>query len=110
MSQVSTARKLNIIARLAAQRATRTRTFGAVLKGAQTTLSHFGRVLHTLWLEMTGFVFLALAVIGGAAFFREYAKYRAAQAPLARVLLAVAFTLVFAYFGISSFWRARRRN
>ena len=110
MSQVSTARKLNIIARLAAQRATRTRTFGAVVKGARTTLSHFARALHQLFLEMTGFVFLMLAVIGGGAFFREYAKYRAQQAPVGRVWLAVGFTTVFAYFGISSFWRARRRK
>ena len=50
-----------------------------MLKGAKATASHFGRVLHQLWLEVTGFVFLALAFIGAGAFFREYARYQAGQ-------------------------------
>jgi hypothetical protein len=61
MVNVSTVRKLSIAARIAAQHAGRTRTVGAVLKGARATATHFGRVLHQLWLEVTGFVFLALA-------------------------------------------------
>ena len=85
MVNVSTVRKLSIAARIAAQHAGRTRTVGAVLKGARTTAVHFGRVLRQLWLEVTGFVFLALAFIGAGAFFREYAHYQAGQTTLARV-------------------------
>ena len=37
MANVSTVRKLSIAARIAAQHAGRTRTLGAVMKGARTT-------------------------------------------------------------------------
>jgi hypothetical protein len=59
MTSVSTFRKLHIAARVAAQFAGRNRTLSAVLAGARTTATHLGRVLHQLWLEVTGFVFLA---------------------------------------------------
>jgi len=110
MTNVSTARKLGIVARVAGQQVRRTRTFGAVVRGARTTVSHFARVLAQLWLEVTGFVFLALAAIGLLAFFREYGKYRAGHAGPGRVMLAAAFTVLFAWFGLSSFWRIRRKG
>lgn len=110
MANVSTVRKLSIIARIAAEHAGRTRTVGAVLKGARTTAVHFGRVLHQLWLEVTGFVFLALAFIGAVAFFREYARYQAGQTTPGRVAVAIVFTLTFAWFGASSFWRVWKRG
>ena len=110
MVNVSTVRKLSIMARIAAQHAGRTRTVSAVLKGARTTALHFGRVLHQLWLEVTGFVFLALAFIGAGAFFREYARYQAGQTTSARVGVAIVFTLTFTWFGASSFWRVWKKG
>jgi hypothetical protein len=114
MSSVSTSRKLGIAARVAgrviSQRARRTRIFGAVRKAARATASHFGRALGQLWLEVTGFVFLALAGIGVIAFFREYTKYQAGHATSSRAVLAVCFTGLFGWFGVSSFWRVRRRS
>jgi hypothetical protein len=110
MVNVSTVRKLSIAARIAAQHAGRTRTVGAVLKGAKATASHFGRVLHQLWLEVTGFVFLALAFIGAGAFFREYARYQAGQTTAGRVAVAIIFTLTFAWFGMTSFWRVWKKG
>jgi hypothetical protein len=110
MANVSTARKLSILARVAAQHAGRTRTFGAVLNAARTTAVHFGRVLHQLWLEVTGFVFLFLAGIGALAFFREFTKHPAGQTRWGRVLVATCFTLTFTWFGVSSFWRVRRKR
>ncbi len=110
MVNVSTVRKLSIAARIAAQHAGRTRTVGAVLKGARTTAAHFGRVLRQLWLEVTGFVFLALAFIGAGAFFREYARYQAGQTTSGRVAVAIIFTLTFAWFGVTSFWRVWKRG
>ena len=109
MVSVSTARKLSILARVAAQRAGRTRTFGAILQGGRALASHWGRVLGQLWLEVTGFVFLALAGIGGIAFMREYAAYHAGKPVAQRMLIATLFTLMFAWFGVSSFWRVRKK-
>jgi len=113
MTNLSTARKLGIAARvasrMAAQRARRNHTFGALVKAGRTTLSHFGRVLGQLWLEVTGFVFLALAGIGALAFLREYTKYRAGYATSSRLVLAVCFTVLFGWFGVSSFWRIKKR-
>jgi len=82
----------------------------AVVRAGRVTLHSFGRVLHQLWLEVTGFVFLAMAGIGGVALSREFAKYQAGKAGPGRVAIAACFCLVFGYFGLSSFWRVRRRK
>lgn len=110
MANVSTARKLGIAARIAGQQVKRSRTYGAVLKGARATLGHFGAVLHQLWLEITGFVFLAFAGIGLVALVREYAAYRAGKGASGHVAIAAGFSLMFAWFGITSFLRARNRR
>jgi len=110
MGNVSTARKLGIVARVASQQVRRTRTFGAVMQAGRTTLTHCTRILAQLWLEVTGFVFLALAGIGALAFFREYTKYRGGHTGSGRVLLAVCFSALFGWFGLSSFWRIRRKG
>jgi hypothetical protein len=109
MVNVSTARKISILARIAARQASHTRIYSAVLQGARTSASHLGRILHQLWLEVTGFVFVFIAIIGGNTLLREYAKYRAGHASVGRLILAVCFTLVFAWFGISSFWKVRKK-
>lgn len=108
MAKLSTARKLGVATRIAGQQVRKTRTFGAVVKAARATISHFTRVLSQLWLEVTGFVFLALAGIGAIAFVREYSKYHAGHAGSSRVVLAICFTLLFGWFGCSSFWRVRK--
>jgi hypothetical protein len=110
MAKVSTARKLGIATRIAGQQVRRTRTFAAVMKAARTTASHLGRALGQLWLEVTGFVFLVLAGIGLLAFLREYNKYHAGHTSSGRVAIAVCFTLLFGWFGLTSFWRVRRKG
>jgi hypothetical protein len=110
MTNVSRARKLGMVARVATQQVRRSRTFSAVWGAARATASRFSRVLGTLWLEVTGFVFLALAGIGALAFFREYFKYAAGRESSSRVVLAVCFTFMFGWFGLSSFWRVRKRG
>jgi hypothetical protein len=109
--KVSTLKKIGIAARVVARHAAKSRTGVAVLRGARATARSFGRVAHQLWLEVTGFTFFVLAVIGGIAGFREYAKYQAglAEGP-GRVILAACFTATFAWFGVSSFWRVRKKN
>jgi hypothetical protein len=82
----------------------------AVMAGVRETGRSLGRVLHQLWLEVTGFVFLAMAAAGAMAGVREYAKYQSGHANgPARLLLAICFTISFAWFGLSSFWRVRRK-
>jgi hypothetical protein len=110
MASISTSRKLGIAARIVGQQVRRTRTFGAIMRAGRATVSHFGRVLGQLWLEVTGFVFLSLAGIGGLAFFREYIKYRDASTGAGRMVLALCFTGLFAWFGVSSFWRVRKKG
>ena len=111
MVKVSTWKKIGIAARIAARHAGESRTGAAVLSGARAAGRSFGRVAHQLWLEVTGFTFFVLAIIGGFAGFREYAKYQAglAEGP-GRVILAACFTATFAWFGLSSFWRVRKKN
>ena len=85
------------------------RLASAAWSGLKTTFSHTWRVLHQLFLEIVGFLFLCVAVLGGFAAWREYLAYRAGTAPVYRVGVAATFTLMFAWFGISSFWRARKK-
>jgi len=110
MATISTARKLSILARVAAQQAGRYRTFGALVKAGRTTATHFARVLSQLWLEVTGFIFLVLSSIGALAFFREYAKLQAGRGASGRLWAAIAFTAVFGWFGVSSFWKVRSKK
>jgi len=111
---VSTARKFGIAARIAGrmaeQRARESRWLIAAGRGMRVAANACGRVLRVLWLEVTGLVFLFLAGIGGLAFDREYAKFEAGKTTAGRIVLAICFTLTFAWFGITSFWRARRKG
>jgi hypothetical protein len=110
MTNVSTGRKLGIAARIAGQQVRRSRTYGALSNAARAMLGHFGAVLHQLWLEITGFVFLAFALIGWSALAREYSAYHSGKGAPSHVAAAAAFTLLFSWFGISSFRRARNRR
>jgi hypothetical protein len=111
VNAVSTARKLGVVGKVLAQQMGRSRTGSAVLKGIAATARSFGRVLHQLWLEVTGFTFLAIAGIGAISGFREYGKIQARQvAGPGRLILAICFTISFAWFGLTSFWRVRRRR
>src|SRR3954469_5165507 len=68
---------------------------------------------RTLWNEVIGFVFSVLAVIFGFRAGRLYLDY-AASAPdaqggaMMRFVVALFCTLLMAYFGVTSFLKARR--
>ena len=66
------------------------------------------RTLHLLWLEITGLFFVVFALVGAAATWREYQAYAAGKAGPGRAIAAALFCLAFAYFGVTSFWKARR--
>jgi hypothetical protein len=113
MATVSTARKIGVAARVAARmagrRATQSRTLGAFWQAGRATLAHWGRVLGQLWLEVIGFVFLSLAAVGVVAFVRAYVQYDSGKTSSAHVVAAALFTVLFAWFGVDSFLRIRRR-
>ena len=110
MVNVTRTRKAGMLARVAYKQVSRSRRYGAVMKALRTTTGHFRKVLGQLWLEVTGFVFLCLAAIGTMACIREYLRLQAGKSTSARVALAACFAVTFGWFGVSSFWRVRKRN
>ena len=105
-----TARKIAQMIHVVAQTVGRSRRGRAILAGMRAIAGSFGQVLHQLWLEVTGFTFLAIAGIGALAGMREYGKYQSGHATgPGRLVLAVCFTVSFTWFGLSSFWRVRKR-
>jgi 1,4-dihydroxy-2-naphthoate octaprenyltransferase len=99
-----------VVARVATAQAKRSRTVRAATHAAATTAKAFGRVLHQLWLEVTGVIFLLMALSFAGATVKEYGKYHAGQAGLGRVAVAICFTVTFAWFGVSSFWRVKKKG
>jgi len=109
MPNLPTTRKLGIAARVAGKQVKRSRTYGAVSSGIRTAFGHLRTAGRQLWHEVMGFVFLAFAAAGAAALVREYAAYHAGRAPGSRVAVAGGFLAAFAWFGATSFLRARRK-
>jgi len=110
VSKVSTWRKVGVVARVAGQQAGRSRTYNAIMSATRATARSFGRVLHQLWLEVTGVLFLVMALSLGGAAFKEYGKYHAGQIGPGRAAAAACFALTFAWFGLTSFWRVKRKS
>jgi hypothetical protein len=112
-SEASGAAKWGVRAAALARVAGKTRQgriVAALASGAHATLSAVSRALHVLWLEVTGFVFAAFAVIGGFAAWREYQAWTMGRMGPGRALLASGFTVMFGWFAVSSFWRSRKRR
>ena len=99
-----------VVARVAGQQAGRNRTVSAFTKAARATARSFGNVLHQLWLEMVGVLFLVMALSFGSASVKELGKYHAGQVGAGRVAVTVCFAVTFAWFGVSSFWRVRKKK
>ena len=110
MAQATTARKLAIAGQLLRARAGKSRYVAAFRRGAAAAWHSLSHVLRRLWHEVTGFVFLCFAAIGGLAGFREYQHYRAGADVAPRLAAALCFTAVFAWFAVTSFWRARNTH
>jgi hypothetical protein len=110
VSSISLIRKAQIVAQVVGRQAGQSRTAAALIKAGKATAQSFGRVLHQLWLEVTGFIFLFMALVGGIAVVREYTRYQAGRTGPGRAVMAVCFCLTFGYFGLSSFWRVRKKR
>ena len=95
--------------RVAGRKTGENRWVRAVYRAGSVTAQSFGRVLHTLWLEVTGLFFLVLALVGAGAALREYHRRALPNSSPGKAVLAAAFALLFLYFGVTSFWKSRRR-
>lgn len=98
------------LGRLAGRRAGRTRLLQATWSAASVAVRSIWRVLHLLFLEVTGFLFLCFGIVFGGVAVREYHKYAHGEIGSGKVVLAAVFTLMFLWFGLSSFWRARHKR
>jgi hypothetical protein len=66
------------------------------------------RPLRVLWNEIIGFVFLCLAALPAPSAIRMLRDYKGDTQSLFRAVLAIFFVALMAYFGITSFLRARK--
>ncbi len=95
--------------RVAGTRTGENRWVRAVYRAGSVTVRSTTRVLHILWLEVTGLFFLMLAFVCGAAAVREHHRQLAGTGSPGKMLLAWAIAVMFGYFGVSSIWRSRRK-
>lgn len=80
----------------------------AGITAAKTVGASAKHASHLLWLQVTGSFFVFFSVIGTMAAFREYQRWQAAEIGPQRFSAALIFSVAFAYFGVSSFWQARK--
>jgi hypothetical protein len=97
------------VGRVAFRLAGKNRFLRAGYTAAQTTFRSMGRVLHLLFLQITGLFFCLFALGFAARIPRSYHEYLTQGHGLQRTGLLAALTLLFAWFGITSFWRSRVR-
>jgi len=95
--------------RIAGTKTGENRFIRAVYRAGSVTVQNTARILHVLWLEVTGLFFLVLALVCGAAAVREHHRQVAGTGSAGKMLLAWAIAVMFAYFGVSSIWRSKRR-
>jgi hypothetical protein len=107
---ISTWQKAGIVTRVAGRQLGQSRLLRAGFSAVRITADHFGRVVHLLWLQITGVFFLVFAMGGGAAAWREYVRWQAGKIGPGKMALALCFALVFAWFGVSSFYRAMKKS
>lgn len=94
--------------RVAGTRTGKNRLVRAFYNAGRVTAGNVGRVAHVLWLEVTGLLFLLLALVGTGAAIREYRHGNGSSS--GKMLLAAFFAVIFAYFAASSFWKAQRKK
>jgi magnesium-transporting ATPase (P-type) len=106
MPEISTAK--SPVQRAKTQVQKKDRLLGAIFAGAKTLVVSLARTLYVLWLQVTGLIFVLFAVTGGSALIRQYRADHFADRH--RFWLTLAFTTVCAWFGVVSFFRAKKKG
>lgn len=81
--------------------------FELAIRYAVQWLRHSARILHRLWLEVSGAIFFGLAFFGVPSALREWRAYQAGAAGW-KLAAAIVFMVMMTAFGVYSFLRARR--
>jgi hypothetical protein len=66
------------------------------------------RPMHALWNEVIGFIFIVLAIWAAPSAWRNVRLAAGDSEGLFKAAISVGFALLMAFFGISSFLKARK--
>ena len=66
------------------------------------------RPLRVLWHEVIGFIFIVLAVMFGSSALRNYHLLQSEEVSILRMAVSFFLPVLMAYFGVTSFLRARK--
>jgi len=97
------------VGRIAYRQAGKSRLLRAGYAAVQTTARSLLRVLHLLFLQVTGLFFCLFALGFASRIPRTYRDYLANKHGLEQTYLLSILALLFAWFGVTSFWRSRAR-
>ena len=79
-----------------------------IRKFFQHVLPGIIRPLHILWNEVIGFVFVVFAVIAGFRALKEIRQFDGDGQSVFAVIVTAFFSLLMAFYGFTSFRKARR--
>lgn len=66
------------------------------------------KILHRLWLEVTGFIFCAFALFGVMSLLRELKRQQGGEGEMWKLVAAGTFTATMLMFGVYSFFKSHR--
>jgi uncharacterized membrane protein len=99
----------NAVGRIAARGARNSRVLRAGYTAAETTVRTFARVLHLLFLQVAGLLFCLFGLGIAARIPRAYQERTASTQGPGQLYLLVVMSALFLWFGVTSFWRSRRK-
>jgi len=110
MAELSPGERIAVAGGILGRQAGRVRLLRAIARGISAAWNSVSRVLRRIWHEATGLVFLLFVLAGASAAIREYQRYTASPSRYTgeRVAAAVVFSLLFAWFALTSFLRAKQ--
>ena len=95
--------------RILVQGANRNRFLRAGMVGCRTTAQAVGRVMHILFLQIVGIFFCIFALGFAVRIPHAYQEQMASHPGREKTILLISLCILFAWFGASSFWRARAK-